>query len=88
MEWLESIKDLLLSYGITDNLITAVISIIGYLIIYFRTGTKYLTKKLNLNQLSSSVIANSTANLDDYNVYYKGNLIKLTDLTFKKKEVK
>ena len=85
MEWFESIKDLLLSYGVTDSLITTILTIVGYLVIYFRTGTKYLTKKLNLNQVTTA--AQST-NLDNYDVYYKGKLINFSDLTFKSKEVK
>lgn len=82
MEWFESIRDLLLSYGITDSLITMIVSIVGYILIYIRTGTKSLTKRLHLDNGS-----NIQANLQNYDVFYKGKLISFDDLTFKRKEV-
>lgn len=81
MEFFESIQNLLESFGVTDSLITLILGIIGYVIIYIRTGSKYLTKKLNLNNMTTK------ADLSSYEVYYKGKLISYTDLTFKKKEV-
>lgn len=81
MEFIESIQNLLESFGITDNLITIILSIIGYVVIYIRTGSKYLTKKLNLNSTTVK------ADLSSYDVYYKGKLISFNDLSFKKKEV-
>ena len=81
MEFIEEMQNFLASFGVTDNLVTIILTIVGYLVIYFRTGSKYLSKKLNLNSTKVDV------DLSSYDVFYKDKKINFKDLTFKKKEV-
>lgn len=81
MEFIEEMQSFLSSFGVSDNLIVVILSIVGYVVIFLRTGTKHLTKKLNLNSTKVDV------DLSSYDVFYKDKKIDFKDLTFKKKEV-